>query len=159
MRRFRPFRDFTVYSTRVYWVSMQLTAMQTAHPRCLISKFLFSRISRCSPVEYRDFAISQRLFVLNHRRIVHGSRTISMSIYDRKGGKLCFVKRKDNVFLSGNRVMFEEKVWIFRVLPFWIKKVVDFLSNFLLFCMWSHFFFWDIAFVFICVVRNCPLRV
>lgn len=80
-------------------------------------------------MEYRDFAISQRLFVLNHRRIVHGSRTISMSIYDRKGGKLCFVKRKDNVFLSGNRVMFEEKVWIFRVLPFWIKKVVDFLSK------------------------------
>ena len=25
--------------------------------------------------------------------------------------------------------MFEEKVWIFRVLPFWIKKVVDFLSK------------------------------
>ena len=103
--------------------------MQTAHPRCLISKFRFLPISRCSPVEYRDFAISQRSFVLNHRRIVHGSRTISMSIYDRKGGKLCFVKRKDNVFLSDDRVMFEEKVWIFRVLPFWIKKVVDFLSK------------------------------
>lgn len=44
-------------------------------------------------------------------------------------GKLCFVKRKDNVFLSDNRVVFEEKVWIFRVLPFWIKKVVDFLSK------------------------------
>ena len=42
-------------------------------------------------------------------------------------GKLCFVKRKDNVFLSDNRVMLEEKVWIFRVLPFWIKKVVNFL--------------------------------
>ena len=44
-------------------------------------------------------------------------------------GKLCFVKRKDNVFLSDNRVVLEEKVWIFRVLPFWIKKVVDYLSK------------------------------
>ena len=44
-------------------------------------------------------------------------------------GKLCFVKRKDNAFLSDNRVVLEEKVWIFRVLPFWIKKVVDFLSK------------------------------
>ena len=45
-------------------------------------------------------------------------------------GKLCFIKRKDNVFLSENRVVLEEKVWIFRVLPFSIKKVVDFLSKF-----------------------------
>lgn len=37
-------------------------------------------------------------------------------------GKLCFIKRKDNAFLSDNRVVLEEKVWIFRVLPFWIKK-------------------------------------
>ena len=44
-------------------------------------------------------------------------------------GKLCFIKRKDNVFLSDNRVVLEEKVWISRVLPFWIKKVVDFLSK------------------------------
>ena len=44
-------------------------------------------------------------------------------------GKLCFIKRKDKVFLSDNRVVLEEKVWIFRVLPFWIKKVVDFLSK------------------------------
>ena len=44
-------------------------------------------------------------------------------------GKLCFVKRKDNAFLSDNRVVLEEKVWIFRVLTFWIKKVVDFLSK------------------------------
>ena len=44
-------------------------------------------------------------------------------------GKLCFIKRKDNVFLSDNRVVLEEKVWIFRVLPFSIKKVVDFLSK------------------------------
>ena len=45
-------------------------------------------------------------------------------------GKLCFIKRKDKVFLSDNRVVLEEKVWIFRVLPFWIKRVVDFLSKF-----------------------------
>ena len=45
-------------------------------------------------------------------------------------GKLCFIKRKDKVFLSDNRVVLEEKVWIFRVLPFWIKKVVDFLSKY-----------------------------
>lgn len=45
-------------------------------------------------------------------------------------GKLCFVKRKDKVFLSDNRVIVEEKVGIFRVLPFWIKKVVGFLSKF-----------------------------
>ena len=32
-------------------------------------------------------------------------------------------------FLSNNRVVLEEKVWIFRVLPFRIKKVVDFLSK------------------------------
>ena len=44
-------------------------------------------------------------------------------------GRLCFIKRKDKVFLSDNRVVLEEKVWIFRVLPFWIKKVVDFLSK------------------------------
>lgn len=44
-------------------------------------------------------------------------------------GKLCFIKRKDKVFLSDSRVVLEEKVWIFRVLPFWIKKVVDFLSK------------------------------
>ena len=44
-------------------------------------------------------------------------------------GKLCFVKRKDNAFLSDNRVVLEKKVWIFRVLPFGIKKVVDFLSK------------------------------
>lgn len=44
-------------------------------------------------------------------------------------GKLCFIKRKDKVYLSDNRVVLEEKVWIFRVLPFWIKKVVDFLSK------------------------------
>lgn len=44
-------------------------------------------------------------------------------------GKIVFVNRKDNVFLSDNRVILEEKVWIFRVLPFWIKKVVDFLSK------------------------------
>ena len=43
--------------------------------------------------------------------------------------KIVFVNRKDNVFLSDNRVILEEKVWIFRVLPFWIKKVVDFLSK------------------------------
>ena len=55
---------------------------------------------------------------------------MSMSFYDRKGGKLCFIKRKDKVFLSDNRVVLEEKVWIFRVLPFLIKKVVDFLSKF-----------------------------
>ena len=30
-------------------------------------------------------------------------------------GKLCFVKRKDNVFLSDNRVVLEEKVRIFRM--------------------------------------------
>ena len=47
-----------------------------------------------------------------------------------KGEKLCFVKRKDKVFLSDNRVTLEEKVCIFRVLLFWIKKVVDFLSKF-----------------------------
>ena len=46
-----------------------------------------------------------------------------------KGEKLCFVKRKDKVFLSDNRVTLEEKVCIFRVLLFWIKKVVDFLSK------------------------------
>ena len=45
-------------------------------------------------------------------------------------GKLCFVKRKDNVFLSDNRVILEEKNRIFRVWPFLIKKVVDFLSKF-----------------------------
>ena len=45
-------------------------------------------------------------------------------------GKLCFIKRKDKVFLSDNRIVLEEKVWIFRVLPFLIKKVVDFLSKF-----------------------------
>ena len=44
-------------------------------------------------------------------------------------GKLCFIKRKDKVFLSDNRVVLEEKVWIFRVLPFLIKKVVEFLSK------------------------------
>ena len=44
-------------------------------------------------------------------------------------GKLCFIKRKDKVFLSDNRVVLEEKVWIFRVSPFGIKKVVDFLSH------------------------------
>jgi len=44
-------------------------------------------------------------------------------------GKLCFIKRKDKVFLSDNRVVLEEKVWIFRVLPFLIKKVVDFPSK------------------------------
>lgn len=42
---------------------------------------------------------------------------------------MCFVKRKDNAFLSDNRVVFEEIVWTFRVLPFEIKKVVDFLSK------------------------------
>lgn len=56
-------------------------------------------------------------------------------------GKLCFIKRKDKVFLSDNRVVLEEKVWIFRVLHFWIKKVVDFLSkspffHFLLLCFY-----------------------
>lgn len=30
-------------------------------------------------------------------------------------GKLCFIKRKDKVFLSDNRVVLEEKVRIFRV--------------------------------------------
>ena len=30
-------------------------------------------------------------------------------------GKLCFVKRKDNVFLSDNRVVLEEKFGFFRV--------------------------------------------
>lgn len=44
-------------------------------------------------------------------------------------GKIVFVNRKDNVFLSDNRVVLEEKVWIFRVLPFRSKKVVDFLSK------------------------------
>ena len=43
---------------------------------------------------------------------------------------MCFVKRKDNVFLSDNRVILEEKNRIFRVWPFLIKKVVDFLSKF-----------------------------
>lgn len=43
--------------------------------------------------------------------------------------RLCFIKRNDKVFLSDNRVVLEEKVGIFRVLPFLIKKVVDFLSN------------------------------
>lgn len=43
---------------------------------------------------------------------------------------MCFIKRKDKVLFSDNRVVLEEKVEIFRVLHFLIKKVVDFLSNF-----------------------------
>lgn len=114
MRRFRPFRGFPVCSTRVYWVPTQLTAIQTARSRWLISKFLFLPISRCSPVEYRDIAICQRAFVLNHRRIVHGGRTISMSIYDRKG---------ESCVLSSAKIMF-----FFRIIVQCLKKKFGFFE-------------------------------
>ena len=114
MRHFRPFRGFPVCSTRVYRVSTQLTAIQTARSRCLISKFRFLPISRCSPVVYRDFAISQRSFVLNHRRVSDGSRTISMSIYDRKG---------ESCVLSSAKIMF-----FFRIIVKCLKKKFGFFE-------------------------------
>ena len=67
-------------------------------------------------MEYRDFAISQRSFVLNHRRIVHGSRTISMSFYDRKG---------ESCVLSSAKIM----CLCFSCVALLDQKVVDFLSK------------------------------
>ena len=65
-------------------------------------------------MEYRDFAICQRSFVLNHRRIVHGCCTISMSIYDRKG---------ESCVLSSAKIMF-----FFRIIVWFLKKSLDFSS-------------------------------
>lgn len=65
-------------------------------------------------MECRDFAICQRSFVLNHRRIVHGGRTISMSIYDRKG---------ESCVLSSAKIMF-----FFRIIVYFGRKSLDFSS-------------------------------
>ena len=73
-------------------------------------------------MEYRDFAISQRSFALNHRGIVHGGRTISMSIYDKKGESCVLSSAKIMFFLSDNRVVLKKKFGFFECCPFGSKK-------------------------------------
>ena len=65
-------------------------------------------------MEYRDFSICQRAFVLNHREIVHICCTISMSIYDRKG---------ESCVLSSAKIMF-----FFRIIVWFLKKKLGFFE-------------------------------